>query len=60
MQKTYTVSADIILPVMVEIVAESEDDAIDKLHLISPTDLLKLADKDEGAIIVANESAYEV
>jgi hypothetical protein len=54
----YTVSADLIVPVLLEIEAESEDEALDKLHEMSRQELLGLADKDAIGIIDGSENAY--
>ena len=46
----FNVSADLLVPVLLEIEADSEEEALDRLHGMSRVELLKLANTEEGSI----------
>lgn len=52
----FTVSCDLLVPVLLEIEAQSEESAIDVLHEMRRSDLLKLADTSDSAIGIVNGS----
>jgi hypothetical protein len=52
----YNVSADLLIPVLVEIEADSEEDAIDKLHEMDRGELFKLANTEPSGIDILEGS----
>ena len=46
----YTVSADLLVPVLLEIEGTSEDDVLDKLHAMAKGDLLRLANTENDSM----------
>ncbi len=52
----FTVSCDLLVPVLLEIQAESEDAAIDALYDMPKRKLLALADTEEGAMAIVEGS----
>lgn len=46
----YTVSCDIVLPVVLEIEADNEEAALDKLHEMDRAELLRLANTEASGI----------
>lgn len=55
MQK-FTVSCDLLVPVLLEIEADDEDHAIDRLHEMSRRNLLALANTEESALGIVDGS----
>jgi hypothetical protein len=52
----FTVSCDLLVPVLLEIEAASEEAAVDALYDWRKADLLKLANTEEDAVAIVDES----
>jgi hypothetical protein len=53
----YTVSCDLLIPLVLEIEAADEDAAIEALHARAPAELLKLANTENNCIGIAHDYA---
>lgn len=58
--RRYTVSCDVVIPLVMEIEADSEDAALDKLWNLTPRALLDRANIESAEILEGSESTEEV